>query len=353
MTTAAPATLVWLAPDPPNLAQAEALSSFARARGLLLVRPGIVSRPRIPVDDSAPSEIEDLLAQARESIVSGDAVATDRAISSAEVQLKSQALLPQAAWLMAEVERTRAARWRRIEPIDTQAANRAWMRAEALDGGRVPGLGEEAGAVHSGPATIDLAVPAGDDAWLDGVPTPRAAVTRSGPHVLSVTSGGAPVWATWFYAPEGRSTVSADTPWPAPCSSGDMRGAALRELASGSSAVTVLDAASVRCGAWVAATAVTPRGGAVRVALCVADRCGALIDWPPSSALLQLGPSGPHRLGEQSVTSGTSRPWPAWASWATVGAGAAVLAGIVVFASGALQSTAGRSSFVSGGLKTQ
>ncbi len=106
---------------------------------------------------------------------------------------------------MAEVERARATRWRRIAPEDVEAAERSWARAEALDGGRIPGIGEIAGAGHAATATVSLELPGDDDARLDGRPLPRdgagsdeatargttrVVATRAGPHALVVTADG-------------------------------------------------------------------------------------------------------------------------------------------------------------------
>ena len=106
---------------------------------------------------------------------------------------------------MAEVERARSTRWRRIDPADAEAAEREWVRAEALDGGRMPGLGEVSSASHPADAEVALALPGGDEARLDGRPVPATGVaaTRAGPHALVVTADGAPVWAGWIEARPG------------------------------------------------------------------------------------------------------------------------------------------------------
>ena len=75
-------------------------------------------------------------------------------------------------------------------PADPEAAEREWQRAEALDGGRVPGLGEtSAGVAARAERHARARVPGDDQAWLDG--SRRAADGRRR-HVPARTPSSSP-----------------------------------------------------------------------------------------------------------------------------------------------------------------
>jgi hypothetical protein len=337
----APATLVWIAPEPPDGPQARALLTWARTHGVMVEPPRDERPPALPVDESIADAVEALLDRARDALAARDGDALERLLSSAESMLRAHPELPQAAWLMAEVQRARAAGLRRIAPVagSRQAADHAWEQAEALDGGRAPGLGEQASDEHPPSATIALElVPAGAQARLDGEPVhPGAVTTRAGTHALVVTWDGEPVGAWWIEAPAGSSTLRVAAPAAPPCSKGDVR---LARVVGDS-----IDAADVRCTQWVAA-APAARSGAVRVATCEAHACGPLLDWsaPARAEAWTWTPAAEPRHGR----------WPAWATWGLVGAGAAIATGIVVVAaSGVLRAAPSETRFVIGGVKTQ
>lgn len=341
MTGDAPVTLVWMAaataPDPE---QSRALASWARAHGVRLDVPRTETPKAIPVDARAGDDVERLLDRIHDAIAGRDAEAADRALAEAESPLRAHPELPQASWLMAEVERARSARFRRLPPLDEDAAERAWIRAEALDGGRLPGVGERAAVAHPAEATITLEpLPAGATTWLDG----RATVTRSGVvtthaglHAIVITWDDAPVWASWVEAPAGSSTVHLPVTGPPPCSSGDL---GLARVAGGGT----IDGEHVRCGAWAAALP-GPRPSTILVAVCEADRCGALIEWNAAAPANWTWTPPPEHPGGG---------WPTWATWGLVGAGAVIATGVVLVASGALQASPTETRFVSGGIKVQ
>jgi hypothetical protein len=333
-----------------SAARMRALRSWSQAHGVEIATPRDEGPRGLSVDYHLAADVEALLDRAHDGIAARDADATDSAVSTAESALRAHPELPQAAWLMAEVERTRSTRWRRIAPVDIEAAERAWLRAEALDGGRTAGLAEETAEGHAAAATMTIAaVPDGGVAWLDGVPVTEASgiSTHAGPHVLAVTlaptlastlasMGGAPgavLWARWIDLPAGPSSVTVTAPGTTPCSSSDLARASL--VSEG------VSAEAVRCEQWIAATA----GSApetIRVARCGRGACGPLLEWSPSPSWSWSPPP--------------SRPangWPAWATWGLVGAGAAVVAGAIVIASGALQPASTETRFVVGPIKSQ
>jgi hypothetical protein len=347
VTGDAPATLVWIAPDAPAAAETRALAGWARAHGVELGPPRDPRPPAaLPVDLAVADEVEDLLERARDATAAREADAIDHATQAAEDLLRAHPELPQAAWLMAEVERARSTRWRRVEPADPEAAEREWVRAEALDGGRMPGLGETGAASHPADAEVALGLPGDDEARLDGAPVPESgvAVTRAGLHALVVSVDGAPVWAGWIELASGRSTLEIDAPAISPCSSADTAHATFTAGAAG--AAGALRAERVRCPRWVAA-ARSPEPGALLIATCQGPRCGAMMVWR------DVQPWAAPPAVAHGADVGRVRHWPGWATWVLAGAGVAVATGVAIAASGALQAAPTETRFVSGGLKNQ
>jgi hypothetical protein len=326
----APATLVWIAPEPADAEQSRGLSRWASTHGVKLVEARDERPPAIAVDGSVADAVDDLLDRARDAMAARDGDAMDGALASAEATLRAHAELPQAAWLMAEVERAHSTRHRRLSPVDAEAANRAWLRADALDRGRVPGLGEQTASARPLEAMISLDVPPEEQVWLDGERAEGATVpTRAGPHALVVTWDGAPVWAAWIDVPPGSIALKVPAPGVAPCSSADVARARLVE--------NTVRAQQVHCPLWVVATK-GPEPGAVRVATCELDQCGPLTNWLVSPAWTVSPPLEHH-----------PRRWPAWATWALVGASAAAVTGVSIVASGALKPAPTQTLFVQGG----
>ena len=331
----AAATLVWLAPDPPSAEQSRAVASWSRMHGVRLALPTKGAVKALHPDPRVAEDVEALLQGARDAVGERDGERADRSLSAAEAALRAHPELPQAAWLMAEVERTRATRWRRVPPLDLEAAEAAWQRADALDGGRVAGVGERASAAHPPAATVMLHV-SPDDAqlWFDGRPIAAGAIaTLAGMHDVVATWGDVPVWAAWIETPAGTSSVDISAPAAPACSTDDVAHA----RATGD----VLDAARVRCAAWVAVVPGSEPTG-IRIATCEQHRCGAFFDWHSPLPWTWSPPAEPiHRSG-----------WPAWATWSIAGGGALVAAAAVLVASGVLQPASTETRFVGGGVQT-
>jgi hypothetical protein len=331
-----PATIVWIAPAPPDATQARSLTSWAQAHSRVLSAPRDEPPPALRVDASIAEDVDRWLDRAREAIVARDGEAADGSLSAAEAALRAHPELPQGAWLLAEVERARSSRLRHVPPPDADAADRAWMRAAALDGGRVAGVGEQPAPGDPQAAALQLDfTPAGAQAWLDGRPVDAHVGTRAGPHQLLIAWQGTPIWAGWLETPAGSSTVHVTAPGSPPCSTNDLSRVRLGP------APAALDAPGVRCPEWVAALG-GEAPGEVRVATCEADHCGPLLSWRSAVTLpWSLPAERPHAA------------WPAWATWGLVGAGAAIATGAVVLATGVLQPPPPETRFVSGGVKTQ
>jgi hypothetical protein len=342
----ATSTVVWLAPDPPDAGQRRALGTWAALRDVRVSQPlelPVATLAVGAVDPHVADAVEDLLERARDAMAAVDGASVDAHLATADALLRAHPEQPQAAWLMAEVERARAARWRRIAPTDSEAAERAWMRAEALDGGRQPGIGEQAAASRAPDASLELVAPGSDagQTWLDGRPVGARAETRAGLHALVVTWAGSPVWAEWKEAPAGASRMDLDAPRPAPCTTEDLAGVRLEREPR--ERIVVPD--SVRCARWIA---VAPGGHPqeVRVAACEAGRCGPLVDWRMPEPWAAPTPA-------RSTDASSRARWPAWATWSAVGAGAAIATGAAVVLVTALRTPAAETRFAIGGIRAQ
>jgi hypothetical protein len=333
----APATLVWIAPDPPEAAQTKALAGWAAAHDVKLVAPAPWAPIPLRVDDHVASEVEDLLDRVRDALAADDGRDVDATLARADALLRAHPELPQAAWLMAEVERGRALRWSRIRPTDAEAAARSWKLADALDGGRLASLGEQGLDGHAAPASVDLAarLDPNERAWIDGRPAAGRIETAAGLHAAVVTWGGDPVWAQWREVPAGASTLAIDPPLAAPCSDADVAPVRFEGR--------LVEAGAVRCPSWVAARPdpATPRG--VELASCSESSCGPLVEWRLAEPWVAPAPAAAPR----------STPWPAWATWSVVGVGAAVAAGTAAALANALRTPAPETRFVTGGIQRE
>jgi hypothetical protein len=346
------ATVVWIAPAPPHVGEERAIAAWAQAKRLRLSPPADATYPALPSDPriaGTAAAIDEQLARARDAITARDGAAADSATAMAEETVLRRPELPNAAWLLAEVLRTKATRLRRVAPADPGQADRLWQRADALDGGRVPGVGEEPAAEPAARATLVFdRVPDGQ-IWLDGRPVePGPVATKAGPHAIVALRKEAPIWAGWVEAPPGTSVVPLPHYGVPPCARADF---ATVDVRDGSVA-----AAGVQCGAWVAATvavsataapAASPTSDAVRIASCQGAVCGPLrdfrhtADWASTPAWVAAVAARGHA---------TPSRWPAWATWTLAAAGVAAASVIAVVASSASSGPA-ETRFVSGGLK--
>ncbi|HVJ91717.1 MAG TPA: hypothetical protein VM580_18075 [Labilithrix sp.] len=347
------APVVWLDDGGAREDAGRALAEWARARGIRL-RSLDESAPSIPVDLSLADRTERELERAREAIGGADADTAERALARAESLLREHPELPQAAWLRAEVERTWSARFHRVEPRDEARAATAWANAQALDGGRVRGIGEADGPPRArvkATLVVSGGRRSGVSLHLDGVPlepdtTPsshdgtddavyQVALVPGDHHVLAVDDGRV-AFASWM------SIVGSEPPptrlaidGPA-CSRG--RFAALRKREGR------IDAKGVTCPRWVAA-ATGDKLGSVFVARCEQDACGPLLEW----RLSRFAKSAPLE------THSTTARWPIWATWTLVGIGAAAATMTGLLAGGVFdpRPVPGEQRFVFGGVRQE
>ncbi len=302
---------VWIAEPPVPVAGADhaipnVLQTWAAARGITLRLPAEGGRHVMAVDLAVATRVEESLHAARELLTQHDADGAERALAHADALLRAHPELPQAAWLLAEVERGFATRFERLDPVDTARAARHWRAAAALDGGRAPGVGEP--TVTSPPNvgfTVDLTGSA-DDVRLDGVELVLGRhEAPAGLHQLVARSSGEVVFAQWV-AITSDTVVHAVLPTPEPCSRADMSGGA----------------SHVRCPSWVSVRhAEGLPATAFVVASCSMSACGPEVVVRPFEPFKGLGGGRGHRETDHGL--------PGWAVWTLTGAGL-VAAGVVL-----------------------
>lgn len=318
--------------DAPSDDARRALDAWARARGISLAAPTSAGPTGLAPDLAVADRVEQELDRAREATAGLDGDATDRALSRAAADLVAHPELPQAAWLMAEVDRAWSVRYARIEPVDAARSARMWREAEGLDGGRASGIGDPRATAPQPGVAFSLVAPAGVTARVDGVIVPSGkVVATAAPHVVVAERDGVVLWASWVNVAAGMTVT---LPALSACTADDLSSARLEG--------DHVEGHGVRCGSWIAAAIADDPSG-VRIATCEAGGCGPLVEW----RVLRAPPFDPGT--ESRARPG---PWPAWATWTIVGVGAAGAAVAVVLASGALQSRPTETNFVNGGIHT-
>jgi hypothetical protein len=338
-------TVVWIAPAEGRDDAARALVEWGRARGLSLTQAAAVAAPgALHVEAGVAERVERELDRAKEAIASLDADAAERALARAETMLREHPELPQAAWLRAEVDRAWSARWMRVEPRDEARARASWQDADALDGGRAPGIGEATFPPRAG-VTLKIAVRGAGgrnvEVRLDGAAlTAKAEGTYTADvapaeHQLVATALGEPVFASWVAVGPAGANVDLPLATGGACDQASFAGV--------SRDGERVEARGALCERWVAAAPGEKRGS-VLVARCERDGCGPLLEWRTEGAL--SGPAAP-QPGLHKTT------WPAWATWTLVGFGAATATTIALVASGALESRPTEQRFVAGGVHVE
>jgi hypothetical protein len=324
---------------------ARALAEWGRTRGIRL-RELEETTPAPEVDLGLAERVEKELDRAREAIGANDGDGAERALARAVALLREHPELPQAAWLRAEAERTWSARWLHVQPRDERRARIAWEDAEALDGGRVAGIGELTFPPRARvPATITIAGPRADEVEVrldgtrlegpearDGAATYRVEVAPA-EHQLTATAGGHVVFASWVAIAASSANVRVHISDPGICSR--------EQLANVKRAGSRIDARNVTCPRWVAAMP-AERGDGVLVARCARNACGPLLEWRVPRLADPGPPQPPPRPG-----------WPAWATWTLLGIGAATATSMAFVASGLFESRPVEPRFVVGGARQE
>jgi len=339
--------VVWLDEGEAREDAVRALAEWARTRG---VRLGVVDdrAPAIRFDPALGERAERELERAREAVGATDADTAERALARVERLLREHPELPHAAWLRAEVERTWSTRWLRVEPRDEARARTAWENAQALDGGRVPGIGET--AFPPRPVVKTTIIVQGEPGprlslLVDGMPLDaserdaRRAIYRvelaPAEHHLLAMSEGRVVFASWVAIagqdPTARLTISE----AGACGRDRFAGLARRDG-------QIVNVSGVTCPRWIAAVPGDKRAS-VLVARCERDACGPLLEWRVER-LPAYGPPQPH---------GKVAGWPSWATWTLAGIGAATATTMALIATGVFEARPVEPRFVVGGARQE
>lgn len=346
-------SVVWLSPDGAagegiGADATRALSEWGRARGVRLVNvEDAAASVGLKVDITIGERVEKEMERAREAIAALDADAAERALARADAVLRDHPELPQAAWLRAEVERTWAARFTRVDPRDDGRAAEHWRNAYALDGGRVAGVGEsDLGPRKRLPTSIVVGGTRGRPVVVrvDGVDlasgtTAEGRVTypaelAPAEHQLVAYVDGDPVFASWVSSAAGSPPIEIELATGGVCARSAFTSVAREDLQ--------VRATGVTCPRWVAAVPMD-RAGSVLVARCERDTCGPLLEW----RVERWGDSGPPQaFGHRTV-------WPGWATWTILGVGAATATAITLVATGVFESRPVEQRFIAGGARVE
>lgn len=342
-------TVVWIEKAEGRDDASRAVADWARARGLRLATSASEgsARSAARIDFAIADRLEKELDRAREAIAALDADVAERALARADALLREHPELPQAAWLRAEVHRGWAARWTRVEPKDDGRALLAAQEADALDGGRAPGIGEATFPARPRTPATFVVQGAGSRAVvarLDGVELTGVAAEGNvvysldvvpAEHQVLVALDGDVVFSSWvaIAASAARTTI--------PIRVGDEGSCAA--IAGVTRDGNTVRAPNVACERWVAAVP-AERRGAVLVARCERSSCGPFLEWRSESSL-----GAPNSGSEPPLARGAG--WPAWATWTAIGVGAAVATTITLIATGVFESRPVEQRFVAGGVR--
>ena len=317
--------LVWLDTQKHGEAASAELAAWARSRGVTLTGPSDDGRRALAYPEAVATQIETELARAREATTALDAEGADRALERAESTLVAHPELPQAAFLLAEVLRARAARATTVAPKDPDRALASLREARGLDGGRRAALGEEEGPEPE-LVPVELVAPESGELRVDGMPRgPGKIKLARGRHHVVLLAFGRPVWASWVTAsPDARLEAPEVR---TPCSRQDFEGVSLVGAR--------VSAPKTTCGDWVAASR---HDEALFVARCSQASCGPLVEWRVRLPVAPLVP----RYQDRSI--------PSWIGWSSAGVLAVVATSIALVASGAFETAPQTTRFSYGGV---
>ncbi|MCC6665034.1 MAG: hypothetical protein IT375_14890 [Polyangiaceae bacterium] len=307
--------LLWLGTSAAQVSHEPELESWSRARWVELAPPASDSPAGLRHDDQWVAKIEEWLDQARVAASSLDDATARERLADVERTLRRHPALPQAAWLLAEALHVQAALAARTAPAD-----RAQLvaRAVALEGRRAPAFGEAEGPAGGAPPVLQVTLAnarGSDQIYFDGARVGRRLDLVAGEHHVRVLRRERVVWGGWVTV-ERSGDLSLPVQSPVPCSLDDVDGVRLDRG-------RVVVPAGVLCSGWAVAR---PRAkGGIEIASCRGSSCGPLIPWKRHDGAIYSGPPQPP----------PEPGFPAWATWALVGAGAAVIGAGVAWQAGA------------------
>lgn len=349
--------IVWLGTAAAHASHEPALSSWAESRQVAVEEPA-ADAPLDDAhhDDAVAARIESLASEAETAVFTdADPDAARTALDNAEALVRSRPDLPEAAWLLADVLRTRADLVGRTDPDSRVSLLR---RAVILEGTRAAAFAAtthpspsprgasaqrathpDAAPKPSAPAPVaptpsDPSVPpsdgstgassvaiagplAADDVYVDGAPVNAARIVVPGEHHVRVLRDGRLAFAGFVTATAGAVRVAV--PGVVPCSSADLASVTLSDgrLSTGG---------AVACPSWAVARPTTEDG--IELATCHGAVCGTWLPWRPNWGAPFEGPVHPAWHGA---------PNHAWILWTAAGALALVATSVALVASGAFE----------------
>ena len=260
--------------------------------------------------------IEALFVAARTAIGALRTSEADSALEEAEALIRAHSELPQAAWLLAEHHAISA---ERLQEDDPARAHQLWLAAAVLEGQRGEAFRDSARP----PVEIELpaeheltlrGVYARDQVGWDSLPVRAKVSSRPGEHHVRVLRSQRLFWSGWVSVGEEATSVDLSLPAPTPCSADDLSGTL--DQPHGPKPLP-----GTRCADWAVAR---KRGEHLELARCHAAECGG---WQLLLATTRAPPAT-----QAKPSSGV----PRWLTYAAVGAGTALVAGLVLAQSGAL-----------------
>lgn len=327
--------LVWLGASSLRTAHEPDLASWADAR--LVALEDFAPEAHLPTlghDDATAARVEDLVAEARSL---GDPGEAGSALKEAETLLRAHAELPESAWLMAEILRTRAALG---VAGSAESALALEQRADALEGRRAEPFdsGFSAGGAKTGGPAADesttrvvengaAAVPnrsvrASDEIYVDGHRT-ETAVFPPGEHHVRIVRGAGLAWAGWT---DAAGFAAIRIPGAVPCSEAD-----LDSIESAGTRPKLPHA--VACPDWAVARAAGD--DRIDVARCRGSDCGTFQPW--------------RRGWGSSFELPVHPPWPepksnSWIVWTAASIAAVAVTGVALWQAGVFEGTPERRS---------
>jgi len=313
-----------------------ALNRFASARGLALRAPSTAHWvAAMPIDTSRGDAVDRGINAAQNALAGSDATLAVAHLAAAEALLLAHPELPHAAWLWAELKRTWALHYEQLSPPRADLAAQARREAIALAGPRARGTAEP--ELQPTPTRVLRAsYPPGHTLWVDSHESASASGTdlqvNAGPHHLVLRNpAGSVAWSGFVHI-----LVDTDLRLPVGAAQSACSEAEFQAVTWDGRAVP--RAGNIQCPSWLIAL---PTATGVRLHTCHQGTCASTIEW---SGL----PSAPFVL---NTPAPKATPWPNWATWTLIAAGALGATATTLVAAGVFTDRPQDTRFVAGGLE--
>jgi hypothetical protein len=266
---------------------------------------------RSGLDEALSDRLESDLEQARTALSALEESAAIARLDRVQAELQSHPYLPQATFLMAECFALRAQAARSSAPA---LARELDAKRAALEGPRTAAFGEPEDPPSAPQPEIAFSIAGlgpSDLVEMDGRPARSREQLRAAPglHHFRIWRAGDVVFASFTELTPETSEVVLQPPPLVACDSADLSGARDGAVPAG-----------IACSSWAR---VRPEGDGIGVSLCRQTQCGPFVHWQP-------------RPRQPFAPIAVDRGLPAWAGFTIAGATAALVTGLVLWQSGAL-----------------